>query len=246
MSDRARRLHASPWLGAIYVTGGGSGLLSEMLSTAGASGTVIDAGIPYASEALTDLLGRAPAQAASQTTARAMAVAAFNRGQTLKPNVEQAQLFGLGCTASLATNREKRGQTRAHWSIHTQQGTSSYQLVLDKQLSRQDQEIRLVDEIWASLERDLLNTPATDAVHDINEHVQRYYAASSAALAPLFAQTPYRHAIGEPHPLLLLPGSFNPMHQGHTQMLQIAESITGLPGAFELSVINADKPPWTI
>jgi phosphopantetheine adenylyltransferase len=41
---------------------------------------------------------------------------------------------------------------------------------------------------------------------------------------------------------LILPGSFNPVHEGHYQMLQTAEEITGKTGAFELTLRNADKP----
>src|SRR5262249_18559734 len=41
-------------------------------------------------------------------------------------------------------------------------------------------------------------------------------------------------------PGLLLPGSFNPLHPGH---LELAALRLGRPAAFELSVVNADKPP---
>ena len=41
---------------------------------------------------------------------------------------------------------------------------------------------------------------------------------------------------------LMLPGSFNPLHQGHCNLLKVAEEITGLRGVFELSCTNVDKP----
>jgi nicotinic acid mononucleotide adenylyltransferase/nicotinamide mononucleotide (NMN) deamidase PncC len=41
---------------------------------------------------------------------------------------------------------------------------------------------------------------------------------------------------------LMLPGSFNPVHQGHLNLLKAAEKITGLSGVFELSCANVDKP----
>ncbi len=41
---------------------------------------------------------------------------------------------------------------------------------------------------------------------------------------------------------LMLPGSFNPVHQGHLNLLKVAERITGLRGVFELSCANVDKP----
>jgi len=50
-------------------------------------------------------------------------------------------------------------------------------------------------------------------------------------------------AAGAACPTVLLPGSFNPLHEGHTALLAAAVAAAG-PGAvggFELSVSNADK-----
>ena len=41
----------------------------------------------------------------------------------------------------------------------------------------------------------------------------------------------------------LLSGSFNPLHQGHERLAQVAATHIGLPVAFELPIVNADKPP---
>jgi len=40
---------------------------------------------------------------------------------------------------------------------------------------------------------------------------------------------------------LMLPGSFNPVHQGHCNLLKAVEEMTGLRGVFELSCANVDK-----
>jgi hypothetical protein len=45
-----------------------------------------------------------------------------------------------------------------------------------------------------------------------------------------------------PKPLALLPGSFNPLHRGHTTLAAVAAARLGVPVHFELSISNADKP----
>ena len=47
---------------------------------------------------------------------------------------------------------------------------------------------------------------------------------------------------GGPLPLAVLPGSFNPLHHGHTTLAAVAAAKLGVPVAFELSVTNVDKP----
>ena len=47
-------------------------------------------------------------------------------------------------------------------------------------------------------------------------------------------------------PQALLPGSFNPLHQGHVELAAAAGAALGVPVAYELSVVNVDKPPLTV
>ena len=49
-----------------------------------------------------------------------------------------------------------------------------------------------------------------------------------------------------PDKTILLPGSFNPLHQGHEGLLRAAERATGRAGLLELSVTNVDKPALDI
>jgi hypothetical protein len=47
----------------------------------------------------------------------------------------------------------------------------------------------------------------------------------------------------EPFEGALLSGSFNPLHCGHETLLRVAAAYLKLPSAYELPVVNADKPP---
>jgi hypothetical protein len=44
----------------------------------------------------------------------------------------------------------------------------------------------------------------------------------------------------------VLPGAFNPLHEGHRRMALLAERAVAAPVAFELSIDNVDKPPLDI
>ena len=234
MSERALRLHANSWRGVFYITGGGSQLISELLTTPGASRTVLEVSVPYANSALTDMLGCAPAQACSAATARAMAMAAFQRACELTHDDEgRPSLFGLSCTASLATDREKRGRHRAHVAIQTEWDTHFADLEFSG--DRATEEAQLLDELWTFIDKAL--TP--------DETV-------AAGFTSVRAEDPWRQVLLGESPAvstqahdgkLLLSGSFNPIHHGHQRMLTVAEAMTGRAGAFELSMVNPDKPP---
>ena len=106
--------------GSQPVTGGGTTALSRLLGVPGASRTLLEATIPYAQTALTAYLGNTPAQAASSQTARALAMAAFQRARQLTASQgatasdadqgRETPLFGLGASAALVTDRSRRGR----------------------------------------------------------------------------------------------------------------------------------------
>jgi hypothetical protein len=46
-----------------------------------------------------------------------------------------------------------------------------------------------------------------------------------------------------PTPRAIFPGAFNPFHDGHRRMAELAAKRLGAEVAFELSIANVDKPP---
>ena len=232
MSERAAKLHDTPWQGVFYLTGGASGFLAEVLSEPGASRTVLEARIPYAAQALAELLGMVPEQACSEVTARALAMAAFQRARELGGE----KVFGFSCTASLATDRLKKGDHRAHAAIQTAEVTvtASWQLAGN----RQAEEAALIDYLW----RQLAQVLAVDGVTSLVNQVDLLRTQAKLPWRKLILGEIRAYATAEHDALLLLPGAFNPLHQAHKSMLTLAEKVTRLSGAFELSVANVDKP----
>lgn len=237
MSDRAGLLHASPWQGVFYVTGGGSLLLSELLTTPGASATVLEARVPYAEAAMEEILGRTPEQACSDSTARAMAMAAFQRARRLGAGrTAQTQPFGLACTASLATTRQKRGVHRAHVAVQTEGATYGAHLTFDGE--REEEERALLELVWHALAEALqLELPVRTPANPMVAHTTAQKHWRDLILGEELAYVTAEHDKG-----LLMPGAFNPLHHAHERMLEIAEQKSGRAGAYELSIVNVDKP----
>ena len=125
------QLHAAPDQIVLAVTGGGSGAISQLLATPGASRTVLSACVPYSEVALQDFLrdwdGPIPC---TEHTARRMAVESFDIAHNLVEPEER--VHGVACTASLASDREKRGPHRVHVAAQSADRTAVYSLELTK------------------------------------------------------------------------------------------------------------------
>ncbi|MDP6666746.1 MAG: hypothetical protein QF357_05035, partial [Dehalococcoidia bacterium] len=75
--------------------------------------------------------------------------------------------------------------------------------------------------------------------------IDRLYAAEIPALVIMpSALYTEGNSISErlPEKPLVLAGSFNPLHDGHREMLAAASKLTGKTGYLEISVQNVDKP----
>ena len=219
-------IHRAPRSGVFTVTGGGSGLLSNLLGVGGASATVLEANVPYAPRSLRDWLGSEPAQACSDETARSMAVRAFMRA------VELGGDFGFAVTASLATTRPKRGALRAHLAFQDALNTRTWHLAFESAADRREQERLLaavaVEALGHAL--DVGDAPGVPGTH----------AQGDTALAELMLGK--RGRVGEVFDAVL-PGAFNPIHDGHRRMRADAERRLGRRVGYELSIANVDKPP---
>ena len=219
-------IHRAPRSGVFTVTGGGSGLLSSLLGVGGASATVLEANVPYAPRSLRDWLGTEPAQACSDETARSMAVRAFMRA------VELGGDFGFAVTASLATTRPKRGALRAHLAFQDALSTRTWRLDLDGEDRREQ-------------ERTLAKVAVEALGHALGEGsapgIPGTHAQGDETLAELMLGR--RARVGDVVFEAVLPGAFNPIHDGHRRMRADAERRLGQRVGYELSIANVDKPP---
>ena len=245
------RLHASGRKAALAITGGGSGAVAELLRVPGGSRLLIEAQVPYDAQALTAYLGFAPAQACSAQTAMAMAQSARARAATLV--AASAELVGLGATAALVSARPHKGEHRYHIACATSAGIAHCTAVMAKGRRDRAAEEDLVSRaivLWLARACGVA-APSPRSLLDADEYFAETFSATldtidqllSGAVERIAAQPDGQLILSAPQPRVLLPGSFNPVHDGHVLLARVAEEVKQQPLAFEISVTNVDKPP---
>jgi len=245
------KLHASGRKAALAITGGGSGAIGELLRVPGGSRLLIEAQVPYDAAALATFLGFAPAQACSADTAIALASSVRARAARLVP--EDTDLVGLGATAALVSDRPRKGEHRFHIAFANSARVAHCTGVLAKGRRDRAAEEDIVSHaivLWLAHACGIA-APSPRSLLDADEHFEDTVVVAVDTIDQLLAgevdritaQPDGQMMLSAPPPLLVLPGSFNPLHAGHMMLARVAEEFRQLPLAFEISVTNVDKPP---
>src|SRR5262245_31693516 len=244
-------LHASGRKAALAITGGGSGAVGELLRVPGGSRLLIEAQVPYDALALATFPGFTPAQACSADTAMAMARSARAAAARLVP--ADTDLVGLGATAALVSDRPHKGEHRFHIAFANSARIRHCTGVMAKGRRDRAAEEDLVSRaivLWLAHACGIA-APSPRSLLDADEHfaetvvgiVDPINQLLAGELDRVTAQPDGQMLLSAPRPLVLLPGSFNPVHAGHVLLARIAEELRQQPLAFEISVTNVDKPP---
>jgi hypothetical protein len=248
VSDLVRAIHAAGHPSVLALSGGGSGAAARLLGVPGASRSVLEVVVPYHPDSMATFLRGRPARFCSPDTARALAIRCTERGAWLAPGQSVA---GIGCTASLTTERPKRGPHQAHIGVRTVSCLSTHSLVLTKGQRDRSSEELLVDRLVLNALADAVGLGARlsiDLLPGEEVHVERHdphdpVAAFLAGGNPVLCIEPDGRMRPDGERLrLVVSGSFDPVHEGHWGMAKAASRLTGLPVVFELSAVNVDKP----
>ena len=146
-SERLRlidQIHDSSLSIVIAATGGGVASISDLLLVPGASRTVIEALVPYSFPAISHLIGYPPDQAVSEEVAKQMALACLRRAEELVEG--NTPVAGVACTAALVTDRQRRGDNRAHIAVATSEGLALTNIALEKGVNDRATEDRIVSD----------------------------------------------------------------------------------------------------
>ena len=243
-------IHDCPTQLVLVAAGAGTQALSDLLGVAGATRTLLEALIPYSEAAFNNFLGQKPPQYVADETARLLAGRAFTRARWLNPGDQR--VMGLACTATIITDRPKKGEHRAHLATWQPSRLICHRIHLHKGARDRAGEENVVSRILLNglaqacgiqqqvpvplTSGDALKVEVTD-FRQLIEQLQR------AEISYFGVYDDGQTVCDQSPPEILLSGAFNPLHDGHLEMARVAGQLLGKEVAFELAVDNADKPP---
>ena len=247
--SRIEQLHGTPHKTVLAVSGAGTQAVAWLLGVSGASRTILEVVVPYGRLSMQEFLGFEPTQSAAAETARQLARRSYEKARSQLE--DDSPPVGLACAATIATDRPKRGDHRAFVSAWDEHTTSTWSLTFHKGLRDRAGEEEIVSLL---IVRALSEFSGLDAELDLGltpgDQLEVERAARPGPLDQLLngeARWLVRRpdgtleAEGEA-PSVLLPGSFNPIHIGHREMMARATERLDSTGGYELSVTNVDKP----
>lgn len=250
-------IHSSPTQSVLYLSGGASQALGWLMSVPRASSTILEVVVPYSRASMVQLLrGKVPESFASQETSDDLSLLAYNRA--LKLAMTGMPVLGIGFVGALASVPSKRGDHRCYVSARTSERMWRYRVVLSKGLRDRKEEDTLSSQFLikgianackVSMEpvrefRDDEVIEESEESYDEDQQLEQLLSGQICMKVYSFEKGIHVPKSGR---RLILSGSFNPLHKGHLKLLEVASSICkdGFP-CFEISAINADKPPLTL
>jgi len=180
-----------------------------------------------------------------------MAQSARARAGRLAP--AGADLVGLGATAALVSDRPHRGEHRFHIAFANAAQIAHCTCVMAKGRRDRAAEEDLVSRaivLWLARACGIA-AASPQSLLDADEHYAETVVAAVDTVDQLLVgeldrvtvQPDGQMMLSAPQPVVLFPGSFNPVHEGHVLLARVAEELRQQPVAFEISVTNVDKPP---
>ena len=234
---------------ALATTGGGGELASWLLNHPGASASVIEVQVPYREESLAAYLGSAGPHRVTAQTARDMADRAFARARRFT-GVEEG-IVGVGVTAALATSRSRRGEDRAYIVLRLPQEYRLFDLHFEKgaadRLAQEEGLSRFALAVLAEACGGGAISPPLPDYAKYSRHTLSLQdplgllVTGDIELVEFGLDGAWASAV-ERGSRLLIPGSFNPLHEGHERLAVAAGRLSGRRPSLELSVENVDKP----
>ena len=233
-SDKLKQLNVNIH---IVATGAGASFQNELWEVPGSSAYLSGASFPYDAAEQEELLGFMPTQFCSEEASVDLACAAYMKAYKFGGK----DAVGLGLTASVASEKPHRGDHRVYATIITKDKVWSFHKVLKKGCGlkqRQSDNLDCNDLAFFMLV-DALDISSFNAE---GKPFLREYKDNTQLAMDRFFKHPYFSASGKRYDKCqytgkwaLVPGAFNPPHQGHFGMQQGVFDQYGYRGVFEIT-----------
>lgn len=239
----------------VAATGAGAGIQASLWSVPGSSAFLAGAAFPYAGHEMERLLGFRPAKFCDEDAAVELAIAAYLRGREAalaetSGTPTKAPVVGLGLTASVASMVPHRGDHRVFvatlgergatvWSARLPKGTGEAQRSIDGQLADRMGVHALLAAV--GIAREAGDAPGVEVsrreLPEAELHAMLYRR-------PVFGPGDWRAKVlgTERCDLVLLPGSFDPCHEGHQMIADAVERQYGRRIAYAVTADPVHKP----
>lgn len=233
----------------VVATGAGTAFQDALWQEPGSSAYLSGASFPYSPEEQEEVLGFEPEHFCSEEAAVDLASAAYMKAYKFGGK----RPVGIGITASVASEKEHRGDHRIHACLMTDYKVRTVHKVLAKGIGYSRR----------ALDNSICSTVATDLLMDglgLSEYDERlngegYSDATQLAVErfearPLFLSdgkrlNPKDFKISNSM-WALMPGAFNPPHAGHIGLADTAEYQFGVKVIFEVCVAPPHKSALSV
>lgn len=218
----------------IFNCGGGHSFANSFLDRSGSSKTIIQASTLQAKKQIEFFCEMDIEKFVSAKLSQKLATQAF-KFSLLERELNPDYVLGYGITCSLTTDNEREDREhQAYVSIHTAQFTSTSHI---KFLStvRSEQE-NFIKEVAFFMLQGVVVYGTTRLEFPLNDigTIEYDYATRHG----YFNINKIPDYVKD---LVIYPGSFNPFHHGHNQIIELAKEITGFHCIPVFDTVNADK-----
>jgi nicotinamide mononucleotide (NMN) deamidase PncC len=217
----------------IIATGAGAGLQQRLWEVPGSSAYLSGCSFPYSAEEQEELLGFMPEHFCSEEAAIDLASAAYMKAYKFggkKP-------IGVGLTASVASEVEHRGDHRVFICVMTDERTMLFEHTFEKGVGQfkrhEDGERCDTWGFWMLIETAKIfdSTSILDKAKDVTDQARERFF-----LRPFFTANGKRlDKLPKEGRYALMPGAFNPPHEGHYGAATAAMTDYNYKAVFEIT-----------
>lgn len=227
----------------VIATGAGAGIQNELWEIPGSSAYLSGASFPYDQEEQEGLLGFIPEQFCSEESSVDLASAAYMKAYKFGGK----QAVGVGLTASVASEKIHRGEHRVFVTVMTDDKVWTYHKILVK--GEGIEQRKLDGQLCANITFDVMLDAIDSDVYNMNfSYKDNIDLAKSRFFdRPFFTSNGKRLATlpANKHQALM-PGAYNPPHEGHLGTAQNVMDEYGRSVIFEVTAIPPHKDPLSV